>query len=38
MLVTPHIIFWLDSIDNIKPEVIGPLVENHKNFPGKNKC
>ena len=31
----PHIIFWLDSINNIKPEVIGPLVENHKIFPEK---
>ena len=31
----PHIIFWLDSIKNIKPEVIGPLVENHKIFPEK---
>ena len=31
----PHIIFWLESINNIKPEVIGPLVENHKIFPEK---
>ena len=31
----PHIIFWFDSIDNIKPEAIGPLVENHKIFPEK---
>ena len=31
----PHIIFWFDCIDNIKPEAIGPLVENHKIFPEK---
>ena len=31
----PHIIFWFDSINNIKPEVIGPLVENHEIFPEK---
>ena len=31
----PHIIFWFDSISNIKTEVIGPLVENHKIFPEK---
>ena len=31
----PHIIFWFDSINSIKPEVIGPLVENHKIFPEK---
>jgi diaminopimelate epimerase len=31
----PHIIFWLDSINNIKPEIIGPLVECHKIFPEK---
>ncbi len=29
----PHIIFWFDSIENIKLELIGPLIEKHKIFP-----
>ena len=31
----PHIIFWFDNIENIKPQTIGPLVESHKIFPEK---
>lgn len=31
----PHIIFWFDNIENIKPQKIGPLVESHKIFPEK---
>ena len=36
MIICPsNTIVFVSSIDNIKPEVIGPLVENHKIFPEK---
>jgi diaminopimelate epimerase len=29
----PHIIFWLDNIEKISFQVLGPIIENHKIFP-----
>ena len=31
----PHIIFWLDNVDKISYQKLGPLIENHDIFPEK---
>lgn len=31
----PHIIFWLDNVDKISYQKLGPLIENHEIFPEK---